>query len=46
VAEVLGVNRHELLDLMSQYCVHAIDHTSEELKQEVPVGEIQNPTMA
>jgi hypothetical protein len=32
---VLGVNRHELLDLMSQYRVPAIDLTPEELKQEL-----------
>jgi hypothetical protein len=32
---VLGVNRHELLDLMSQYCVPAIDLTPEEVKPEL-----------
>jgi predicted HTH domain antitoxin len=34
-AEVLGVDRHEFFDLMSQYRVPAIDLTPEELKQEL-----------
>ena len=34
-AEVLGVGRHELFDLMSKYCVSAVDLTSEELKREL-----------
>jgi predicted HTH domain antitoxin len=34
-AEVLGVDRHELFDLMSKYRVPAVDLTPEELKQEL-----------
>jgi len=34
-ADLLGVNRHELLDLMSRYRVPVIDLTSEELKHEL-----------
>ena len=34
-ADLLGVNRHELLDLMSRYRVPVIDLTAEELKHEL-----------
>ena len=34
-AEILGVIRHELFDLMTRYRVLAIDLTSEELKEEL-----------
>jgi predicted HTH domain antitoxin len=34
-AEILGINRHELFDLIKIYRVPAIDLTAEELKQEL-----------
>ena len=34
-AELLGINRHDLLDLMSKYQVPVIDLTPEELKTEL-----------
>jgi predicted HTH domain antitoxin len=34
-AELLGITRHELFDLMSKYHVPAIDLTPEELKAEL-----------
>lgn len=34
-AEMLGVNRHELFDLMTRYGVPVIDLTPEELKDEL-----------
>lgn len=34
-AEVLGVSRHEVFDLMSKYRIPAIDLTSEELREEL-----------
>jgi len=34
-AEVLGVGRHELFDLISKYRVSAVDLTPEELKREL-----------
>lgn len=34
-AEVLGVDRHELFDLMSKYRVPAVDLTPEQLKREL-----------
>ena len=34
-AELLGITRHELLDLMTKYCVPVIDLTPEELQAEL-----------
>ncbi len=34
-AEILGVNRHKLFDLMTRYRVPAIDLTPEELEEEL-----------
>lgn len=34
-AEILGVNRHDLFDLMTRYRVPAVDLTPEELREEL-----------
>ena len=34
-AEILGVSRDDILDLMSKYCIPAIDLTPEELEAEL-----------